>query len=205
MRSHRYDRITRCVAFAGIAAIVAACGAGTPEVSNAPEPDGDDASEQATATEKETDTTTDDDTSTEHEDQAAEDDHADAGEATKVSDHGDTRVVEVEMLEFAYEPSSIEVAAGEEVVLRFVNEGQVEHEAMVGDVHMQEEFAASDDHGSHGDQGGGHHGDVMAVTVPPGGSVDLPVEIDEPGEVYIGCHLPGHYEAGMQATLEATA
>ncbi len=216
MRSHRPTRITRSVALAGLAAIIAACGTEAPEVSDAPDPDADSSAPQEAAAEEEAATTDEADASTEHEDQVADDDHDDAGHQdpvasddagapTTVSDHGDTRVVEVEMLEFAYEPSSIEIAAGEEVVLRFINEGQVEHEAMVGDAHMQEEFAASDDHGSHGDQGGGHHGDVMAVTVAPGESVDLPVEISEPGEIFIGCHLPGHYDAGMQATLMANA
>lgn len=111
-------------------------------------------------------------------------------------------VIEIDMLEFAYAPDAIELQAGEPTILRFTNRGQVEHEAMLGDQHMQEEFAASDDHGSHGDDGGdGHHGDTMAVTVAAGDTVDLEVVIEEPGTWYVGCHLPGHYDAGMEAPV----
>jgi uncharacterized cupredoxin-like copper-binding protein len=188
---------------------LAACGADTQETSDGSDSDTDSSAVQSTATEEEAgsgdeaDHDTDDadhDTaeSTEHGEQLVANDSDTAAAET---DDGDAPVIEIEMLEFTYEPSSIEVAAGETAVLRFINHGEVEHEAMIGDAHMQEEFAASDDHGDHGD---GHHGDTMAVTVAPGESVDLTVEIDEPGTVYIGCHLPGHYDAGMQAALTAT-
>lgn len=119
------------------------------------------------------------------------------------ADSGD--VIEVEMTEFAYEPSTIELAAGEPAVLRFTNTGQLEHEAMIGTAHMQQEFASGDDHGDHGDDGDdGHHGDVMAVTVPPGETAELDVLIEEPGTWYVGCHLEGHYEAGMEAVIHVT-
>lgn len=114
-------------------------------------------------------------------------------------------VIDVDMTEFAYEPDTIELTAGEPTVLRFTNTGEIEHEAMIGTAHMQQEFAASDGHGDHGDGGdGGHHGDVMAVTVAPGETAELEVLIDEPGTWYIGCHLEGHYEAGMDAVIHVT-
>lgn len=124
----------------------------------------------------------------------------DAVEEEGASRGGD--VIEVEMTEFAYEPSTIELTAGEPTVVRFVNTGEIEHEAMLGTAHMQQEFAAADDHGDHGD--GGHHGDVQAVTVAPGETAELEVLIEEPGTWYLGCHLEGHYDAGMEAEVHVT-
>jgi uncharacterized cupredoxin-like copper-binding protein len=111
-------------------------------------------------------------------------------------------VIEVEMVEFGYQPAAIEIQAGVPVTLRFTNAGKLTHEAMVGDAHMQEEFASA---GNHDDGGGDHHGDLMAVTVEPGQSADLEVLVDEPGTWYFACHLLGHYERGQVATINVTS
>lgn len=121
---------------------------------------------------------------------------AEAGADEHEGDISGARTVEVVMNEFSFDPGTTEVVAGETVRFVFTNEGAIEHEAMLGDAHMQEEFQ-----GAHDDHGGGHHGDVHAVTVPAGGTGELVVTFDDPGTQYFGCHLPGHYEAGMEATL----
>ena len=114
-------------------------------------------------------------------------------------------VIEIEMTEFAYGPESIDIEAGVPVILRFTNAGMLEHEAMVGDAHMQDEWAAaSANEGGH-DPNDGHHGDLMAVTVLPGETADLEVHIDEPGTWYMACHLTGHYEQGQVATINVTS
>lgn len=138
-------------------------------------------------------------------DDAADDGIESAADETPAAVTADDDVIEVEMTEFAYEPGTIELTAGEPAVLRFTNVGEIEHEAMIGTAHMQQEFAATDGHGDHGDGGdGGHHGDVMAVTVAPGETAELEVLIDEPGTWYVGCHLEGHYDAGMEAVINVT-
>lgn len=52
-------------------------------------------------------------------------------------------------------------------------------------------------------QQGGHQGMTMmnTVEVRPGETGELTVTFDKPGDVVIGCHQPGHYEAGMRATV----
>lgn len=110
---------------------------------------------------------------------------------------GEVAVVEVEMNEFAYEPSELTVPAGETVRFVFTNTGDIEHEAMIGTPHEQEEFE-SDGHGGHGES---HHGEVAAITLAPGETGELQVTFDEPAELLLGCHLPGHWDAGMKATL----
>lgn len=125
-----------------------------------------------------------------------------AAGAADPADDGTDGVVEVEMVEFGYVPATIDLEAGVPVTLRFSNTGKLLHEAMVGDTHMQEEFASAGNH----DDGGGddHHGDLMAVTVEPGQTAELEVLIDEPGTWYFACHLPGHYEQGQVATINVT-
>jgi uncharacterized cupredoxin-like copper-binding protein len=129
----------------------------------------------------------------------------DAGEPVAADDA--VEVIEVEMVDFGYEPSSLELQAGVPVVLRFTNTGKLVHEAMVGDAHMQEEFAAAGDHGDGHDDGDddGHHGGLMAVTVQPGETADLEVVIDEAGEWFVACHLVGHLEQGQIATIDVSA
>lgn len=64
---------------------------------------------------------------------------------------------------------------------------------------------------AHGDDGHGGtsmamddgHGEAMtAVTVPAGGSADLTATFDEAGTLWIGCHEPGHWEAGMKLRVD---
>ncbi len=128
----------------------------------------------------------------------------------EVSDHEDEAaeppstdgvVVEVEMVEFGYVMDTATVPMGEPVTFRFVNDGAVPHEAMFGDAHQQDEFAAQGGHGDdHGDAG--HHGDVAAITLGPGETGEIVLEFTTPGEIWIGCHLPGHWDAGMVATFD---
>ncbi|MEX2487888.1 MAG: multicopper oxidase domain-containing protein [Nitriliruptoraceae bacterium] len=122
----------------------------------------------------------------------------------------EAEVIDVEMVDFGYVPSRIELEAGVPAILRFTNTGRLVHEAMVGDAHMQEEFAAAGDHGD-GQNGTGHddsddhHGELMAVTVQPGETADLEVVIDEAGEWFVACHLVGHLEQGQIATIDVSA
>jgi uncharacterized cupredoxin-like copper-binding protein len=121
--------------------------------------------------------------------------------AEQVVDAAGRAVIAIEMVDYAYSPDTIEIQAGVPVVFRFTNTGNFEHEAMVGDMHMQEEFEAAGDH----DADDGHHGDLMAVVVHPGETADLEIFIDEPGTTYMACHIKGHYEKGQIATINVTA
>lgn len=199
-RTQVRTRTALVLALVGVLTLGACELADSPEVDTSASPAADDGVESAAeqspaevATEEPADDAADTD----------EEAGRDAADEDGTSDDGD--VVEVEMTEFAYEPSTIELTAGEPTVVRFVNVGEIEHEAMLGTAHMQQEFAADDDHGDHGDgSDGGHHGGVEAVTVAPGETAELEVLIEEPGTWYLGCHLEGHYEAGMEAEVHVT-
>lgn len=110
---------------------------------------------------------------------------------------GASRTVEVEMRDIAYDPTTVSVPAGETVKFVFRNVGEAVHDAFIGDEAAQAGHGQDMRHSE-----GGHHGDSgLAVTVEPGKSASLTYTFDEPGSVLIGCHQPGHYEAGMKLTV----
>ena len=116
------------------------------------------------------------------------------------------RTVEVTMVDIAFEPDSIEVAAGESVRFVFTNDGELTHDAFVGDSaaqadHEQQMRDAEDDNGMDHDGGDADDG---AVTVEPGDTAELTYTFDEAGTIEIGCHQPDHYDAGMKIDVEVT-
>jgi uncharacterized cupredoxin-like copper-binding protein len=115
------------------------------------------------------------------------------------------RIVEVSMTEMAFTPSSVAVTKGERITFRFVNNGNVVHEAVLGDEAYQREHeqlmkapgstGKDDGHGDH------HHDSSNTVTVGPGATMELTWTAGESGTLLIGCHQPGHYGAGMKAEI----
>lgn len=116
------------------------------------------------------------------------DDAADEGAAPT-----DVRTIDVEMVDIAYAPTEVEVEAGETVRFVFTNNGEALHEAYVGDAAAQDDHA--EEMGDSGEMGMDEKGE--AVVVEPGETGELTYTFDDAGQVQIGCHQPGHYEAGM--------
>jgi uncharacterized cupredoxin-like copper-binding protein len=106
---------------------------------------------------------------------------------------------EVGMTEFAYDCLVPEVPAGSVVALRFTNHGAVEHEAVVGNQAAQDDAEVAMREMASG--GAVHAHAVPSVTVAAGESADLLVMFEEPGELIIGCHIIGHWDAGMHSDL----
>ena len=113
-----------------------------------------------------------------------------------------TRTVNVTMRDIAYDPAAATVKAGETVKFVFRNEGQIRHDAFIGDEAAQAEHEKEmREDGSGGMDG--HHGDD-AVTVDPGETGSL-THTFKAGEVLvIGCHEVGHYAAGMKLAVTVT-
>lgn len=153
------------------------------ETTTAPEP-----SDETATTDQPTSTTT----------TAPQDDSADS-----------VRTIDIVMTDFAFEPETLEVNAGETVRFVVVNEGAVDHEFRLSNSHRIEEHLASD-HDDHeeGEEEGGHHeedGDVFVV-LEPGQTGELTVTFPDDLTVYTetACLLPGHYEAGMKGVISYT-
>lgn len=111
-----------------------------------------------------------------------------------------SRTVEVTMRDILYDPTSVEVKAGETVKFVFHNEGEIVHDAFIGDEEAQ---AAHEKEMRHG-EGMPHGDDKHAVTVDPGKTAELTYAFDEPATLVIGCHQDGHYAAGMKIAVTVT-
>ncbi len=116
--------------------------------------------------------------------------------------HKSGRTVSIEMRDIAFEPDRLEVKAGETVEFVFRNTGQAEHEAVIGDEKLQE---SQEGEGSSG-HAGGHKGSEHAarVVLSPGREGKLTYTFDKPGSLYIGCHVPNHWDAGMKVAITVT-
>jgi len=121
------------------------------------------------------------------------DDHSAASTDTSEPDQLPARVVEVTMADIRFDTESLAVAAGETIEFRFTNNGEIPHDAFIGDAAAQAqhdlEMAGMD---------GQDHSMPGGVTVQPGATESLTYTFGEAGELEIGCHQPGHYAAGMK-------
>lgn len=136
------------------------------------------------------------------------------------SSSNSTRSIDVMMVDTAFTPLSIDVAAGETVTFTFRNEGSVRHEALFGDLAVQEahhaEMAELDGDHDMGDMdsmdtevmGTGsmdHDAETMTeshvVILEPGQTIEVSHTFGAAGQMMLGCHEPGHWEAGMKANI----
>ena len=107
-----------------------------------------------------------------------------------------TRTVEVTMKEFAYEPASVTVQPGETVKFVFRNDGQILHDAFIGDEAAQTEHEKEMGEGGKMDHDGGD-----AIKVIPGKTGSLTHTFKAGDSLIIGCHETGHYQAGMKMAV----
>lgn len=108
------------------------------------------------------------------------------------------RVVNVTMRDIAFDPAAVEVKAGETVRFVFHNEGQIRHDAFIGDEAAQAEHEKEmREAGSNGKDGHGGHG----ITVEPGEIGSLTHTFEAGDVLIIGCHEVGHYAAGMKVAV----
>ncbi len=113
-------------------------------------------------------------------------------------------VIDVTMTDMAFTPTVVEVKTGESVRFRFRNDGQVVHEAVIGDDAFQQGHAEEMvTMGSSADSMRHASGDQPeALVLRPGETGEMTYEANAAGRLLIGCHQPGHWEAGMKATID---
>lgn len=110
-----------------------------------------------------------------------------------------TRTIEVTTRDpYRFEPAALEVEPGETVTFVVTNEGEQDHEFVLGDVAYQE---------SHGEQmaAGAMHHDANGVSLAPGATEELTWTFPEQGQVLYGCHVDGHYDSGMVGAISVSA
>lgn len=95
------------------------------------------------------------------------------------------------------EPAAMRVPAGQPVTFVVTNTGAIDHEFFLGD---------EDEQSMHEQEmqqmGGMAHDEEMGIGVKPGDTRELTVTFTEAGSTTAGCHVAGHYGAGMKAIVE---
>jgi uncharacterized cupredoxin-like copper-binding protein len=102
------------------------------------------------------------------------------------------QAVEVTLLDsMAIKPKNITVDAGTPVRFVITNDGALEHDFFIGSDREQKQR----------ESGQGEPGPDRYVAVPPGATVTLLTTFPSAGKTIVGCVVPGHYSAGMKATI----
>lgn len=116
--------------------------------------------------------------------------------ATAASTAAGTRI-EVTLTDgLAIEPAAITVQAGVPVTFVVTNSGALDHEFYLGDEEAQAAHAAE-----MATMGGMAHDEPEGIAVDPGQTKELTYTFTEAGQTLAGCHVQGHYLAGMKAVI----
>jgi uncharacterized cupredoxin-like copper-binding protein len=117
------------------------------------------------------------------------------------------REVSIIARDWSFQPATVDVVAGETVLLHVVNGGLDVHEAVIGDAVVQDAWEAAESAAAVG-QAPGPTPRVsldpslggLRIVVASGQRVDTvwTVPSSEPaGGLVVGCHIPGHWDRGM--------
>lgn len=117
------------------------------------------------------------------------------GEAPAAA-HQASRVITLVATEWSFQPSHIELEAGQPVTLELVNRGAIQHDVLLEEVHA-EVLGAADEHraGPHG------VGEGVHLHAGPGQTARVSFVPEESGTYTFYCTLPGHKDAGMVGTV----
>lgn len=133
----------------------------------------------------------------------ADDDHGEFAFGEPAESDDADRVIEIDATDdFTFEPAEVEIAMGETVTFRIANVGNLPHDFTIGDAETQDEHEAEMADMPMGDPDG--H-DANAVTIPAGETVEMTWTFTEAGTILMGCHIPGHYDAGMRGEITISA
>lgn len=97
---------------------------------------------------------------------------------------------------FEVQPDPMVVPVGVPVTFVVTNIGVLEHEIFFGDERAQQEHEEEMQ-----TLGGMVHDHENGIGVKPGETREIVQTFEDAGALLAGCHLPGHYAAGMKATV----
>ncbi|MGI8477865.1 MAG: heavy metal translocating P-type ATPase [Thermomicrobiales bacterium] len=97
-----------------------------------------------------------------------------------------------------FTPDTLTVVQGETVAFVVSNDGAVPHELVIGDGQVQ---AAHEREMAVGESMPAGDGAPFAIAVPAHRTATLVYTFDRAGAFIFGCHVPGHYAAGMRGTI----
>jgi uncharacterized cupredoxin-like copper-binding protein len=99
-----------------------------------------------------------------------------------------------------FEPSGIDVSAGETVTFVVTNTGQEVHEFTLGNAAMQQEHAEAMAHMP----AGMAHDTPNSITLEPRETEQLTWRFGDTATLEYACHQPDHYQAGMRGEVMIT-
>jgi uncharacterized cupredoxin-like copper-binding protein len=97
-----------------------------------------------------------------------------------------------------FTPEALAIRAGETIAFEVSNPGALPHEFFIGTAAEQEA------HEGEMLSGAPMHAEPGQVDVPARSTVRLVYTFNQPGSLEYGCHVPGHYSAGMRGTITIT-
>lgn len=109
------------------------------------------------------------------------------------------RVIQIDASDdFRFDPKAMDVMIGEVITFTVTNVGEVPHEFTLGPADVQAQ------HGEEMTEMGDIEmdDDPNSISISAGETNSLTWEFTEAGSLLFGCHVPGHYEAGMVGDLE---
>ena len=110
------------------------------------------------------------------------------------------RVVELSMAAMHFIPDSLTVRVGETVAFVITNPNDIAHEVYIGDLNDQDAHEAMHMAAPSNQQAlVSHYG--TGLFLDPHGTGVLTYHFAVAGQIYIGCHLPGHWARGMHALV----
>jgi uncharacterized cupredoxin-like copper-binding protein len=112
-----------------------------------------------------------------------------------------SRTIRVDMADtMRFDPGEVKVKRGDTVKFVVRNTGKLMHEMVIGTRQELEKHAEL----MKKHPGMEHDAPYMAH-VPPGGKQEIVWTFSKPGTFMYGCLLPGHWEAGMKASIAVAA
>jgi len=113
---------------------------------------------------------------------------------------GTDRVIELTMEGMRFVPNKLDVKVGETITFVVTNPNDIPHELFIGDAADQAaHHAAHMAVPSSGQAMVAHMG--YGIYLDAHGTGMVTYHFTKAGEIMLGCHLPGHWEAGMVAMV----
>ena len=105
-----------------------------------------------------------------------------------------SNVIEITIEHSAFDPKALSVERGSTITFVIHNEDPIAHEFIIGD----EEVQLAHEEGTEA-----HHGSRPGeVSIPAGETRETTYTFEGSEDLFIGCHLPGHYDYGMRGAVE---
>lgn len=105
-----------------------------------------------------------------------------------------TETIAVSAIDYAFEPSHLTVHQGDVVQFKVTNDGESEHEFVLGDVALMEDLASTE-HQHDADEPN------AVARLAPGEEGTMAWNFTQPGRFRYECHIDGHHKLGMTGTI----